>query len=109
MPLVASSAKGRGRSIHVSPLYNSIYHPSYQRICSGKGVVREQQLGLPDVQALELPTWKAGDINHDGCVNGLDLSILLGSWGPCTCPADINNDGIVDRLDLSIVLGNWGC
>ncbi|MDG2032126.1 MAG: hypothetical protein P8J45_14100 [Phycisphaerales bacterium] len=62
-----------------------------------------------DVQALELPVWKAGDINHDGCVDGIDLSILLGSWGPCTCPADINDDGIVDGVDLSVVLGNWGC
>ena len=64
-----------------------------------------------DVQALELEEWAPGDINQDGLVDGLDLSILLGNWGPCTtstCPADINGDGLVDGLDLSILLGNWG-
>ena len=61
-----------------------------------------------DVQALELPDWIPGDINHDGVVDGTDLSILLGFWGPCTCQADINGDGQVTGLDLSILLGNWG-
>lgn len=62
-----------------------------------------------DVQGLELPTWRSGDINRDGCVDGVDLTILLGSWGACSCPADLNGDGLVDGLDLTIVLGNWGC
>ena len=51
------------------------------------------------------------DLNDDGQVDGEDLTILLGDWGPCPedCPADINDDGLVDGGDLSIVLGNWGC
>jgi len=49
-----------------------------------------------------------GDLNGDGFVNGADLAILLGSWGPCAgCPADINGDGVVDGADIAIVLGNW--
>jgi len=49
-----------------------------------------------------------GDINGDGVVNGVDLALVLGSWGPCAgCPADINGDGTVSGLDLAIVLGAW--
>ena len=49
-----------------------------------------------------------GDLNGDGAVNGADLAIVLGSWGPCSgCPADLNLDGIVNGIDLAIVLGHW--
>ena len=48
------------------------------------------------------------DINGDGIVNGADLGLLLGSWGPCAgCPADINDDGIVNGADLGLLLGEW--
>lgn len=51
------------------------------------------------------------DINGDGSVNGEDLSIVLGFWGPCgdpgDCPADIDGDGAVGGSDLSIILGFW--
>jgi len=50
----------------------------------------------------------AGDINGDCVVNGADLAIVLGSWGPCEgCPADVFPDGVVDGADLAVVLGNW--
>ncbi len=55
-----------------------------------------------------------GDLNGDGAVNVLDLTVLLGAWGPCplpcppVCPADINGDCEVDHLDLLTLLGNWG-
>ena len=48
------------------------------------------------------------DINGDGAVNGADLAVLLGAWGPnATSPADINDDGAVDGVDLAQVLSNW--
>lgn len=51
------------------------------------------------------------DINHDCKVNGSDLALVLGAWGPCpdpeNCPADLNGDGIVNGADLALVLGNW--
>jgi hypothetical protein len=47
-----------------------------------------------------------GDLNGNGIVNGLDLSILLGGWG--TDFPDISGDGIIDGLDLTILLGDWG-
>jgi hypothetical protein len=50
------------------------------------------------------------DLNHDGFVDGPDLAIVLGVWGPCpgVCPADFNGDGVVNGADLSILLGAWG-
>ncbi len=54
-----------------------------------------------------------GDLNLDGVVDGGDLLILLGSWGPCPpppfdCPADLDLDDTVGPSDLIILLGNWG-
>lgn len=48
------------------------------------------------------------DLNQDGDVDGKDLALVLGSWGPCAgCVADITDDGVVDGNDLAIVLGGW--
>ena len=54
-----------------------------------------------------------GDINRDGDVNILDLSILLANFGKsgiaiADMSADINEDGDVNILDLSILLANFG-
>jgi choice-of-anchor B domain-containing protein len=49
-----------------------------------------------------------GDLNGDGVVDGADLGLLLGDWGPCgECDADLNGDGAVDGADLGILLGAW--
>jgi len=48
-----------------------------------------------------------GDLNGDGVVNGLDLTLLLAAWGSNNPVADINQDGIVNALDLNILLANW--
>jgi Dockerin type I domain len=53
-----------------------------------------------------------GDLNDDGHVNGFDLAILLGQWGPCgrggPCPADLDGNGVVNGLDLAMLLAAWG-
>lgn len=50
-----------------------------------------------------------GDIDGDGTVDGADIALVLGSWGPCIdCEADLDGDDTVDGVDLAIVLGNWG-
>jgi len=49
------------------------------------------------------------DLNNDGQVNGADLGLLLGAWGPCSgCAADLNADGQVNGADLGLLLGAWG-
>lgn len=51
----------------------------------------------------------AADLNSDGVVDGADLGLLLGTWGPCkACPPDLNGDHIVDGADLGALLGAWG-
>lgn len=47
------------------------------------------------------------DLNGDGVVDAIDLSILLGQWGAPGI-ADLNDDGVVDAVDLTILLGSWG-
>ena len=49
-----------------------------------------------------------GDINGDGTINILDLSILLSHYGINYAPADLNHDNTVNIFDLSILLGNYG-
>jgi aryl-phospho-beta-D-glucosidase BglC (GH1 family) len=49
----------------------------------------------------------AADINKDGSVDVLDMSIMLSNWGK-TGAADINTDGTVGVTDLSILLSSWG-
>ena len=51
------------------------------------------------------------DLNNDGQVNGADLGLLLGNWGPCAgtpCLGDLNLDGVVNGADLGLLLGAWG-
>ena len=46
------------------------------------------------------------DLNGDGRVNGLDLTILLGQWGS-SGSADIDGDGVVSATDLTALLAQW--
>jgi hypothetical protein len=52
----------------------------------------------------------AADITADGAVDGADLGVLLGAWGPCagSCIADLNGDGEVGGNDLGLLLAGWG-
>jgi formylglycine-generating enzyme required for sulfatase activity len=54
-----------------------------------------------------------GDIVPDGRVDGIDLGVLLGYWGPRTTAAfsiasDLNQDGFIDGVDLGTLLATWG-
>ena len=51
------------------------------------------------------PTMPA-DLNGDGLVNGIDLTILLGQWGS-SGSADIDGDGVVSATDLTNLLAQW--
>ena len=56
---------------------------------------------------IEIP----GDFDGNNVVDGADLAVILGSWGPCTsadCVADLDDNGTVDGGDLALVLANWG-
>ncbi|MBL9118736.1 MAG: hypothetical protein JNL80_02335 [Phycisphaerae bacterium] len=69
------------------------------------------ELTSQDINQNEIPDeWECiGDLDNSGVVDGADLAILLGAWGPCPgCPADFNASGEVDVADLAILLGAWG-
>ncbi len=108
---------------------DGIYSPPTDRIdrnsigfavlpdCDGSGVIDALEIaagllidsdgdGKPDV--CETPACPA-DLTGDGLIDGADLAILLGSWGPCgACAADVVADGVVDGADLAVLLGAWG-
>ena len=50
------------------------------------------------------------DVNGDRAINGADLGIVLGFWGPASAypRADIDRDGFVNGADLAILLNSWG-
>jgi hypothetical protein len=53
-----------------------------------------------------------GDVNFDGVVNGLDLSLVASEWGAkgsgaSDPPGDANHDGVVNGLDIALLMGNW--
>jgi len=52
-----------------------------------------------------------GDLTCDWSVDGADLAILLGAWGPvgtdANPSADLDADGDVDGADLAMLLGAW--
>ena len=47
------------------------------------------------------------DINGDGAVNGLDLTMLLAAWGTSSTDCDLNGDGTVGGADLTALLAAW--
>jgi hypothetical protein len=54
------------------------------------------------------PTFScAADLNGDGIINLVDLSILLSQFGQSSC-LDTNDDGVMDLIDLSIILNAFG-
>ena len=53
-------------------------------------------------------TRKNGDVNGDGVINVVDLSLLLAEWGKSNANADFNHDGTINVVDLSMLLAQWG-
>lgn len=49
----------------------------------------------------------AGDVNGDGRVNAIDLSLILSKDGTNDPRADLNGDGTVGAADMAILLGKW--
>lgn len=64
----------------------------------------------PTTPTPPVTTLKAGDVNGDGKITAVDLSILLSNWNKAAARAqgDLNADGKVTAVDLSILLSNWG-
>lgn len=50
-----------------------------------------------------------GDVDGDGRIDGVELSLLLGHWGSAIPPTlDADGDGVAGGADLAMVVGRWG-
>ena len=50
----------------------------------------------------------AGDLTHDGIVNGQAVSLVSADWGQTTgINGDANGDGAVNGLDIAAISANW--
>ena len=69
---------------------------------AGVDAFRIQQLSCSD--ACPIPA----DLNCDGVVNGVDLSLVLGNWGSNGQDGgDVTGDGNVNGQDIASVLASW--
>jgi hypothetical protein len=50
-----------------------------------------------------------GDVNFDGVVNGLDISLVSSNWlqSGNNLPGDANFDGVINGLDIAVISSNW--
>jgi hypothetical protein len=65
---------------------------------------------IPPAELEELGTDQpdcVGDLNGDGTVDAVDLTVLLGQWGGAG-NADLDQNGAVDAADLASLLAAWG-
>ena len=70
-------------------------------------------LRVSDAQDTDLDTLRAADVNADGVINVLDLTLIAAHFGktPAADQAlnpDVNGDGIVNILDLTLVASRFG-
>ena len=90
--------------------------------CNADGIVDYGQIlageladananNIPDCCEAVVPCNCPADLDSSGAVNGVDLAIILNTWGTSGGKypqADIDGDGVVGGTDLALVLGAWG-
>jgi hypothetical protein len=74
--------------------------------------IAEESGGRLTVVEDNQPVPALGDVDRNGCVNNVDLDLVLANFGNTVPPgdrrADINGDLIVDYNDYSMVISQWG-
>ena len=60
------------------------------------------------LRALATPCTQPADVDCSGMVDGIDLAVLLGAWGPGDGVADLNGDRAIDGADLALMVAAWG-
>jgi hypothetical protein len=97
--------------------------PSGAMVCVANLAVDEApgNSGQVDAATVNVPNWgRSGaklvmltlfaDLDFNTVVNGADLGLILGAWGPMPSPAsiiDLNGDAVVNGADLGLLLGQW--
>jgi hypothetical protein len=112
MYLNFASTSGPGAGLGCLPDYShaGAYDPTEQQYFNhfADDTTFNDPTPTPTATPTPTPSGKVGDINGDGTVGILDLSIMLSHWGTSDVPSDINHDGTVNILDLSMLLSHWG-
>ena len=72
---------------------------------SGTSLSFSEQGFAANLSAPYLPA----DVNHDGVVNGLDISLISSNWlkTGLQVPDDANGDQVVNGLDIALVSSSW--
>jgi hypothetical protein len=96
-----------------APLSNGVVtgnpYSTYPWLGGGAPSAQVSDLSLP-LYALSSPfTVVAGDANHDGVVNGLDIGLVSSYWlqSGSNVLGDANHDGVVNGLDIAFISSNW--
>jgi peroxiredoxin len=88
-------------------------------VIDSAGVIRQRHVGSPGATTLSnevdaLISWHLFDLNGDGVINVLDISIVARAFGSKSGDAnwnqiaDFNQDGIINILDISLVARQFG-
>ena len=92
---------------HTSWVYSVAFSPDGSTLASGSwdGTVLLWELAPTPVASERL----AEDINNDGVVNIIDLTLVASSFGKTgQNAADVNKDGVVNIVDLTLVAAAFG-
>ena len=102
----ACSVNGRNLIIEWSADCNGDGIVDYGQILDGP-LIDGDENGIPDCcEESNCPS--VADLDGDGCVDGTDLSALLGAWGlDDPKVGDLDGDGTVRGSDLTILLSEW--
>ena len=76
-------------------------------VTSGLSNTKHAVLNLDGDILLNIPPLLPGDINADGIVNILDLTLVAQGFGTGDLTADVNGDGVVNVFDLVFVAGQF--
>ena len=78
-----------------------------QSVTSGLSNTKHAVLNLDGDIFLRIPPILPGDINGDGIVNILDLTLVAQGFGTGDLTADVNGDGVVNVFDLVFVANRF--
>ena len=76
-------------------------------VASGLSNTKHAVLNLDGDILLNIPPLLPGDINADGIVNILDLTLVAQAFGTDSRESDVNGDGVVNVFDLVFVAGQF--
>ena len=98
-----SDCDGNGIPDSCQPDCNGDGNPDSCEILDG--AIDKDADGIPD--SCE---YSRGDFDLSGCIDSIDMSLILSCWEMTTVPVcDIDGNGVVGAGDLTYLLQYWGC